>query len=166
VFVNVLFKKQKLSRAWWRTPLIQALGRQRQADFWVQGQPGLQSEFQDSQSYTEKPCLKTKQNKKQKQKKKKKEKRKRKRKRKRKNWKAKEYGSLIQHHPETYNVSREYYPVAQEKEKRGIKERYREGKKRGRETGRCEGQNGREEEGRKKQKEIMRFTEFHSFILR
>jgi hypothetical protein len=27
--------------------------------FWVQGQPGLQSEFQDSQGYTEKPCLKT-----------------------------------------------------------------------------------------------------------
>jgi hypothetical protein len=26
-------------------------------DFWVQGQPGLQSEFLDSQSYTEKPCL-------------------------------------------------------------------------------------------------------------
>ena len=32
--------------------------RQRQADFWVQGQPGLQSEFQDSQGYTEKLCLK------------------------------------------------------------------------------------------------------------
>jgi hypothetical protein len=31
------------------TPLIPALGRQRQADFWVQGQHGLQSEFQDSQ---------------------------------------------------------------------------------------------------------------------
>jgi hypothetical protein len=32
-------------------------------DFWVQGQPGLQREFQDSQGYTEKPCLeKTKQN--------------------------------------------------------------------------------------------------------
>jgi hypothetical protein len=31
--------------------------RQGQADFWVRGQPGLQSEFQDSQSYTEKPCL-------------------------------------------------------------------------------------------------------------
>ena len=31
--------------------------RQRQADFWVQGQPGLQSEFQDSQGYTEKPYL-------------------------------------------------------------------------------------------------------------
>jgi hypothetical protein len=30
-------------------------------DFWVQGQPGLQSEFQDSQGYTEKPCLEKKQ---------------------------------------------------------------------------------------------------------
>jgi hypothetical protein len=53
--------------AWWRTPLIPALGRQRQANFWVRGQPGLQSEFQDSQGYKEKPCLektkKTKQNK-------------------------------------------------------------------------------------------------------
>jgi hypothetical protein len=40
------------------TPLIPALGRrQRQVDFWVPGQPGLQSEFQDSQGYTEKPCL-------------------------------------------------------------------------------------------------------------
>jgi hypothetical protein len=49
-------------------PLIPALGRQRQTDLWVRGQPGLQSEFQDSQGYTEKPCLekqtnKTKQNK-------------------------------------------------------------------------------------------------------
>jgi hypothetical protein len=42
---------------WWRTPLIPALRRQRQADFRVRGQPGLQSEFQDSQDYTEKPCL-------------------------------------------------------------------------------------------------------------
>jgi hypothetical protein len=31
---------------------------QRQADFWVLGQPGLQSEFQHSRGYTEKPCLK------------------------------------------------------------------------------------------------------------
>jgi predicted HicB family RNase H-like nuclease len=37
--------------------LIPALGRQRQADFRGQGQTGLQSEFQDSQDYTEKPCL-------------------------------------------------------------------------------------------------------------
>jgi hypothetical protein len=56
---------------WWRTPLIPALGRQRQADFRVSGQPGLQSESQDSQGYTEKPCLK-KQKQKQKQKQKKK----------------------------------------------------------------------------------------------
>jgi hypothetical protein len=48
-------------------PLIPALEKQRQADFWVRGQPGLQSEFQDSQGYTEKLCLK-KQNKKQHQK--------------------------------------------------------------------------------------------------
>jgi hypothetical protein len=41
-------------------PLVPALGKQRQANFWVQGQPDLQSEFQDSQGYTEKPCLKKK----------------------------------------------------------------------------------------------------------
>jgi hypothetical protein len=44
--------------------LIPTLRRQRQGDLWVWGQPGRQSEFQDIQSYTEKPCLKkTKQNK-------------------------------------------------------------------------------------------------------
>jgi hypothetical protein len=53
-----LFKRVNVSWAWWSTPLVPALGRQRQADFWVRGQPGLQSEFQDSQGYTEKPCLK------------------------------------------------------------------------------------------------------------
>jgi hypothetical protein len=58
------------SQTWWCTSLIPALGRQRQPDFWVPGQPGLQSEFQNSQSYTEKPCLeKTKQKKKTKNKK-------------------------------------------------------------------------------------------------
>jgi hypothetical protein len=45
-------------------PLIPALGRQRQADFWVQGQPGLQGEFQDSQDYTEKSWLEKKNQKK------------------------------------------------------------------------------------------------------
>jgi hypothetical protein len=44
--------------------LIPVFGRQRQADFWVQGQPGLQSEFQDSLGYTEKPCLQKKKKKK------------------------------------------------------------------------------------------------------
>jgi hypothetical protein len=52
------FLKKGLRQAWWHTPLIPALRRQRQANVWVRGQPGLQSEFQDSQSYTEKPCLK------------------------------------------------------------------------------------------------------------
>ena len=42
-------------------------------DFWVRGQPGLQSEFQDSKGYTEKTCLeKNKQKQKQKTKKQKK----------------------------------------------------------------------------------------------
>jgi hypothetical protein len=50
---------REMSAGQWRyMPLIPALGRQRQADFWVQDQPGLQSEFQDSQGYTVKPYLK------------------------------------------------------------------------------------------------------------
>jgi hypothetical protein len=58
VFKYVLdVKVSKVSQAWWLTPLIPELGRQSQADFWVRGQSGLQSEFQDSQGYTEKPCL-------------------------------------------------------------------------------------------------------------
>jgi hypothetical protein len=47
-------------------PFIPALGKQRLVDFLVRGQPGLQSDFQDSQGYSEKTCLekqKTKQNK-------------------------------------------------------------------------------------------------------
>jgi hypothetical protein len=63
LLINAYLKSWRFSRVWWRTPLIPALGRQRQADFWVQGQPGLQSEFQDSQGYTEKPCLEKTKNK-------------------------------------------------------------------------------------------------------
>jgi hypothetical protein len=43
---------------WWHTYLIWAYRSQRKVDLWVPGQPGLQNEFQDSQGYTEKPCLK------------------------------------------------------------------------------------------------------------
>jgi hypothetical protein len=60
---NGVIRMPVVSRAWWRTPLIPALGRQRQVNFWVRGQPGLQIEFQDSQGYTEKPCLKKQKNK-------------------------------------------------------------------------------------------------------
>jgi hypothetical protein len=41
-----------------------------QEDLWVRGQPGLQSEFQDSQGYTEIPCLEKQKLKKKKKKKK------------------------------------------------------------------------------------------------
>jgi hypothetical protein len=55
-------------------PLIPALGRQRQKDFWVWGQPGLQNEFQDIQGYTEKPVSKNQKKKKKRKKEKRKEK--------------------------------------------------------------------------------------------
>jgi hypothetical protein len=58
-FIFLEIKNNKSGR-WWCTPLIQALGRQIQADFWAWGQPGLKSEFQDSQGYTENPVSKKK----------------------------------------------------------------------------------------------------------
>jgi hypothetical protein len=45
-FVHVLIKC--FFKKWYNKPLIPALGRQRQVDFWVRGQLGLQSELQDS----------------------------------------------------------------------------------------------------------------------
>jgi hypothetical protein len=53
--------------------------------FLSSSQPGLQSEFQDSQGYTEKPCLQKPKTENQKPKKKKKKKKKRKKKKKDKN---------------------------------------------------------------------------------
>ena len=51
-------KKKKKKRKKKKTKIpIPALQMQRQV-LWVQGQPGLQNEFQDSWGYTEKPCLK------------------------------------------------------------------------------------------------------------
>ena len=41
---------------WWLMALI--LERQRQEDLWIQDQLGIQSKFQKSQDYTEKPCPK------------------------------------------------------------------------------------------------------------
>jgi hypothetical protein len=50
--LHILLEIKQETGQWWRVPLIPALERQR-----VRGHPGLQSEFQDSQGYTEKPCL-------------------------------------------------------------------------------------------------------------
>lgn len=46
-----------LAGLWWHTALNSPLRRQRQIDLWVQDQPSLQIEFQDSQDSTEKPRL-------------------------------------------------------------------------------------------------------------
>jgi hypothetical protein len=61
----------------------------------LRGQPGLQSEFQDSQGYTEEPCLKKTTTTKKKKPKNKKQKKERKKKKKRKEKEAKEEVKLI-----------------------------------------------------------------------
>jgi hypothetical protein len=66
--------EKAFGQSWWCIPLIPELRRQKQADFRVQGQPFLQSEFQDSQGYIEKSCLKKKKKRKEKKRKEKKRK--------------------------------------------------------------------------------------------
>jgi hypothetical protein len=53
-----ILKKFFLPWQWWFMPLTPALRRQRQMDLRLSCQFGLQTEFQDSQGYTEKACLK------------------------------------------------------------------------------------------------------------
>ena len=45
--------------------LVPTLERQKQADIWVQGQPDLQSDFQESQGKKEKPYIEKQTNKQQ-----------------------------------------------------------------------------------------------------
>lgn len=53
-----LFTSKRTSYAgwWWlqRTPLVPALGRQRRADLWVRGQPGLYTEIQSQNNINNK----------------------------------------------------------------------------------------------------------------
>jgi hypothetical protein len=51
--------KYRCARRWWLMPLIPALRKQKQVALWVQGQPGLQNEFQVSQGYIEKNLSQT-----------------------------------------------------------------------------------------------------------
>jgi hypothetical protein len=46
-YLHIYFKISSPTGQWWHTPLIPAFGKQRQANFWVWGQPGVQHEFQD-----------------------------------------------------------------------------------------------------------------------
>ena len=55
---KIQIKNKPFDRWWWCTPLITAFRRQRQVDCWVQDHPSLHSEFQDSQGYRKKLCLK------------------------------------------------------------------------------------------------------------
>jgi hypothetical protein len=55
--VKATHKDKNMSWAVVGTPLIPALGRQRQVELCEWGQPGLHSEHQDSQGYKVRPCL-------------------------------------------------------------------------------------------------------------
>jgi hypothetical protein len=52
--LKLFFKKDSFV-GWGYAPFIPSLGRQRQANLPVPVQPSLQNEFQDLQSYAEKP---------------------------------------------------------------------------------------------------------------
>lgn len=55
---NALLRIRTLPGSGGACLLIPALRRQGEVDIWVRGHPGLQSEFQNSWDYLEKPCLK------------------------------------------------------------------------------------------------------------
>lgn len=58
-----LIKSTCLHQGWWTTPLIPELQEiDAEGSRWVQGYSGLQSEFQNPQSYPEKLCLKKEEN--------------------------------------------------------------------------------------------------------
>jgi hypothetical protein len=51
-----ILKDSSLARQWWHTPVIPAIGRQ--SGGFLSSRPAWSTnEFQDSQGYTEKPCL-------------------------------------------------------------------------------------------------------------
>lgn len=54
---NRWWNRKQYCQAWWHTSLIPVPGRQRRKNLWDHGQPGLQSESQDSLGYTDKPCF-------------------------------------------------------------------------------------------------------------
>jgi hypothetical protein len=59
--ILILFQLSSLKKkiySWAGSTELGMAPSQKHMDFWVRGQPGLQSEFQDSQGYMEKPFLK------------------------------------------------------------------------------------------------------------
>ena len=54
----IIATEMRLGWAWWHTPFNPSTQEVEAGRFLSRGQPGLQSEFQNSQGYTEKPCFK------------------------------------------------------------------------------------------------------------